>query len=134
MPTAEDYPWKSDLVRVTMAVVFMSTAGLILHVVWPRTSAPNPAVFAACVAAISPASPSRVRHVITTVAVFLPVALVVLFIAHEIRPLHSQPWWAYFLSNALAGWIGGTAAIWVTWLRAKRRHASRTTTLDQADA
>ncbi|MER7009155.1 hypothetical protein ABT297_39775 [Dactylosporangium sp. NPDC000555] len=147
MAAAEEYPWKSDIIRVTVAVVAMSVVLFLLDVIWPGTPKGFPRVpFAAAlgplIVTFSPAARSRVRHLIITAIVLLLVALVVLFIADQIRPLHSQPGWAYFLSNALAGWVGSAAAIWVTWLRVKRRHAqaiassspSRTTTLDQGDS
>ncbi|WP_432976054.1 hypothetical protein [Dactylosporangium sp. CA-233914] len=145
MATAEDYAWKSDVVRITVVILAMSTALLLLDVVWPGTPTGFPRVpFAAPVGLLSImlGPTARSRGWLISTAVVLLVASVVLLVADQIRPLYLQPAWAYFLSNALAGWVGGVAAIWVTWLRVKRRHAqaiagngpSRATTLDQGDS
>jgi hypothetical protein len=111
---------------VTLVIVAITAAFMLLDVVWPETSdVRSPGVlFGAFMALGNTLGPAaRFRDWLIVTAAGLPAVLVVGLIVDQVRPLDSQPAWAYHLSTAFAGWVGCLTGIWVSQLRVRRRRA-----------
>ncbi|WP_426507326.1 hypothetical protein ACPPVO_54125 [Dactylosporangium sp. McL0621] len=121
MAIAEDYAWKSAIVRVTLVIVAITAAFVLLDVVWPETPGTLwPLVLFSGLMTVGITLGPAFRDKIVPLA---PAVILVGLIVGQAWPLASQPAWAYHLSTAFAGWVGCLAVIWVSQLRARRRRA-----------
>ncbi|MGI5181990.1 hypothetical protein ACQEVZ_37425 [Dactylosporangium sp. CA-152071] len=127
MGMAQQFAWKSAVMRMTWVVVAAASVSLLLDAVWPPAA--NAAAAGAWVGAFwtvseTPGPVMRFRVRLVRLAGLVAAAGVVWGVVDLAWPLEPQPTWLLHLGSVCVAWISCLAVIGVIELRVRRQRAN----------